>query len=132
NLLRRLMLRSFDLLHFAGHCVYDPTDASASGWVFSNGERISANELRRIDRVPKFIFSNACESGITPDRSELRSAGLAPSFAEAFFARGVGNFVCTAWPVDDEAARTFAGRLYSELLGLEQTNNFACMHQAMR
>ena len=43
----------------------------------------------------------------------------APSFAEAFFERGVGNFVCTAWPVNDRAARLFAGRLYSTLLGLD-------------
>src|SRR3954451_19292519 len=112
------MLRSFDLLHFAGHCVYDPSDPLTSGWVFSNGERISANELKRIDRVPKFVFSNACESGVTPDRPELRSPDLAPNFAESFFARGVSNFVCTAWPVDDVAARQFALELYMGLLGL--------------
>src|SRR5918999_5020784 len=81
-------------------------------------QRLSANELNRIDRVPKFVFSNACESGITPDRSRERSVDLAPSFAEAFFARGVANFVCTAWPVDDAAARVFALTLYSDLLGI--------------
>ena len=133
------MPENYDVLHFAGHCVYDKDEPSNSGWLFSlkNDERLTANELKRIDRVPKFIFSNACESGITPDRSELRNAELAPSFAEAFFARGVGNFVCTAWPVDDEAARTFARHLYSELLGLDPADDsarkdFACMHQAMR
>jgi hypothetical protein len=119
NVLRRLMLRAFDVLHFAGHCVYDPSEKAASGWVFSNGERLSANERRRIDRIPKFFFSNACESGITPDRSEKRSVDLAPTFAESFFERGVSNFVCTAWPVDDAAARAFALKLYQGLLGLE-------------
>jgi hypothetical protein len=79
---------------------------------------LTANELTRIDRIPKFVFSNACESGITPDRSQERSVGLAPSFAEAFFARGVANFVCTAWPVDDFAARLFALTFYSSLLGI--------------
>jgi hypothetical protein len=115
------MLRSYDVLHFAGHCVYrwggDPT---LSGWIFNakNKEILSANELTRVDRIPKFVFSNACESGITPDRSQERSVDLAPSFAEAFFARGVANFVCTAWPVDDFAARVFALILYSSLLGI--------------
>jgi CHAT domain len=83
-----------------------------------NKEILSANELKRVDRIPKFVFSNACESGITPDRSQERSVDLAPSFAEAFFARGVANFVCTAWPVDDFAARVFALILYSSLLGI--------------
>jgi hypothetical protein len=122
NVLRELMLRSYDVLHFAGHCVYrwdgDPT---LSGWIFNakNKEILSANELTRIDRIPKFVFSNACESGITPDRSQDRSVELAPSFAESFFARGVANFVCTAWPVDDFAARVFALTLYSSLLGIQ-------------
>lgn len=117
--LRHLMMRHYDLLHFAGHCVYDKGNPSASGWIFTNGERLSANELRRIDRVPAFIFSNACESGITPDRASERSIDLAPSFAESFFAQGVANFVCTAWPVDDRAARDFALTLYAGLLGLD-------------
>lgn len=138
--LETLMARPFDLLHFAGHCVYDPRNPQASGWVFTGGARLSANELRRIDRAPRFVFSNACESGITPDRSELRSAALAPSFAEAFFDRGVSNFVCTAWPVDDAAARRFALVLYASLLGLgSEGDPFgaavrepAPMHEAMR
>jgi pimeloyl-ACP methyl ester carboxylesterase len=119
NVLRHLMLRSYDVLHFAGHCKYDE-NPEASGWIFSKGQLISPNELSRIDRVPKFVFSNACESGITPDRSERRSVDLAPSFAERFFERGITNFVCTAWPVDDLAARTFALNLYTNLLGLRR------------
>ncbi len=118
NVLHHLINRSYDVLHYAGHCAYDPDNPALSGWVFTGGERISAMEMRRIDRIPGFVFSNACESGITPDRSEMRSVALAPSFAESFFERGVSNFVCTAWPVYDTAARQFALTLYSNLLGL--------------
>lgn len=118
--LRHLMLERFHVLHFAGHCFYDKDDPHASGWIFTGGETLSARELRRIDRVPEFIFSNACESGITPDRAGHRSVDLAPSFAESFFERGVGNFVCTAWPVDDESARRFATSVYASLLGLTE------------
>jgi hypothetical protein len=118
NVLRELILRSYDVLHYAGHCVYEPPDGANSGWIFTGDERITANELTRIDRIPKFVFSNACESGITPDRSEERTVELAPSFAEAFFARGVSNFVCTAWPVNDVAARRFALTLYASLIGV--------------
>jgi hypothetical protein len=119
NVLRIVMSEAFDVLHYAGHCRYDVKDPARSGWVFTGNEILSAHELNRIDRIPKFVFSNACESGITPDRSEKRSVALAPSFAESFFGRGVANFVCTAWPVDDLAARVFALRLYGELLGIK-------------
>ena len=119
NVIRSLMTRSFDVLHFAGHCAYNE-DPRKSGWLFSGGKFITANELGRIDRVPKFVFSNACESGVTPDRSERRSDQLAPSFAERFFERGITDFVCTAWPVEDLSARTFALTLYGQLLGLQK------------
>jgi CHAT domain-containing protein len=131
RVMQELILKPYDVLHFAGHCKYEKQKPSASGWIFTGGKRLSANELSRIDRIPNFIFSNACESGITPDRSEQRSPELAPSFAESFFARGVQNFVCTAWPVHDLAARDFARRLYTGLLGLDG-KEAEPMHVAMR
>jgi pimeloyl-ACP methyl ester carboxylesterase len=103
----------FDILHYAGHCVYHDGDPASSGFLFSNGDVLNPGDLGRIDRVPRFVFANACESGALPEQS----AALAPSFAETFFAKGVGNFVCTAWPVDDAAALTFSRTLYETLLG---------------
>jgi len=131
RVMQELLLKSYDVLHYAGHCMYDKEKPSASGWIFTGNKRLSANELSRIDRIPKFVFSNACESGITPDRSEDGSPELAPSFAETFFARGVQNFVCTAWPVNDQAALDFAERFYTGLLGLDG-KEVEPMHVAMR
>ena len=141
NVLRELMLRRYDILHFAGHCVFEWKAAGKrSGWIFNvkRKELLSADELKRIDRIPKFVFSNACESGVIPDRAGDRNDELAPSFAEAFFNRGVANFVCTAWPVDDVAAREFAFTVYSNLLGLQKATAVQpadgprSMHEAMK
>ena len=138
TVLFHLTSRRYHILHFAGHCMFDENDPSASGWIFTGGKVLSANELNRIDQIPKFVFSNACESGITPDRAAERPSTLAPSFAEAFFGRGVANFVCTAWLVDDTAAREFAIELYSNLLGLKKKDGKyeqgtpQPMHTAMR
>ena len=74
NVLRRLMSRTYDVFHYAGHCVFDADDPPASGLLFDDGRRLSALELRRIDRVPRFVFLNACESGTIPDlRRPLRA-----------------------------------------------------------
>ncbi len=127
--LEQLINNRFDILHYAGHCFYDDNDPSHCGWIFTGNQLITADELDRIDRIPRFVFSNACESGVTPEQREKRSALLAPSFAEAFFARGVGNFICTAWPVDDAAALAFAQRLYQGILGLRGQPE--PIHQAM-
>lgn len=128
--LDRLINQRFDVLHFAGHCFFDEKNPPASGWLFTDGKILSANELNRVDRIPRFVFSNACESGITP--ADVR-ARIAPSFAEAFFARGVANFICTAWSVDDLGALSFARRFYRGILGLRAPNEPAeTLHEAMR
>lgn len=117
-----LTSQAFDVLHFAGHCYFDEKNPVESGWIFhaERNERLTAAELSRLDYVPPFVFSNACESGITPDRVDERMLGIAPAFAESFFERGVRNFVCTAWPVDDLAALEFAREFYLSFLGLRE------------
>jgi pimeloyl-ACP methyl ester carboxylesterase len=109
--LRELMLRPYDVFHFAGHCQFDAVDPAASGWVFSGNTILSARELARFDRIPALIFSNACESGAMPSKTQD-----APGFAEALFSLGVSNLICTAWPVGDQAAGAF-GRTFYEHLG---------------
>ncbi len=124
----------FDVLHYAGHCFYTAADPASSGFIFSRGGKpdiVTADDLQRIGRVPRFVFANACESGVLPSRLDRAHSGLAASFAEAFFARGVANFVCTAWPVLDKPAIDFAGVLYENLLGL-QTGFAEPMWRAMR
>jgi pimeloyl-ACP methyl ester carboxylesterase len=133
SVLDHLINQRFDMMHYAGHCSFNKENPPLSGWIFTGQKVLSANELTRVDRIPRFIFSNACESGITPDRSDKRSALMAPSFAEAFFARGVANFVCTAWPIDDSAALEFARRFYRGILGLRGEGVPAeSLHEAMR
>ena len=143
RVLEHLMMRRYDVLHFAGHCVFDKENPALSGWLFhkGKGQRLSAYELNRVDRVPRFVFSNACESGVLGTKSGAYSPGLAPGFAEAFFERGVSNFICTAWPIDDGAALEFALWVYQYLLGLRPQNQEGAkftvappepMHVAMR
>ncbi len=127
--LDHLINQRFDLVHYAGHCFFKADDPPRSGWLFSGNQVLSAYELSRVDRIPRFVFSNACESGITSDRADQRNPGLAPSFAESFFACGVCNFICTAWPVDDAAALAFASRFYNGLLGLGR--NAEAIHEAI-
>ena len=70
---RMLRYPPYDILHYSGHCGYVKDDPPSSGWLFGDGLRLSANELSRVDRVPAFVFSNACESGVTPSRPDLRT-----------------------------------------------------------
>jgi CHAT domain-containing protein len=109
----------FDVIHFAGHGVFDATDGSKSGWVFGNGKVISAREIFRARRVPKLVFANACFSGVVRGGEALSASELNQAnagLAEAFFERGVQNYLGAGWPVDDQAGVAFALEFYTEIL----------------
>jgi hypothetical protein len=120
----------YDILHFSGHCEFVEEDPATSGWLFSKGKKITAYELSRVDRVPGFVFSNGCSSGVIPRDGAAVARRAVPSFAEAFFKQGVKNFICTAWPVASDRARDFACRFYEVLLGAN-TDRRGCMYEAM-
>lgn len=125
EVLALLLNETFDVVHYAGHGTFDSAKPNHSGWVFGHDLTLSAREIFRARQVPRVVFANACFSavcnaGVTPstEQANRKLAGL----AEAFFERGVQNYIGTGWPVDDTAAvqcaRVFYDRVMSgKLLG---------------
>ncbi len=122
EILALILNEEFDLIHYAGHGVFDEKDPSHSGWVFGRDRILSAREIFQARRVPRLVFANACFSAIikerramTADEMNRRLAGL----AEAFFERGIQNYIGAAWPVDDDPAVEFASLFYQNALAGE-------------
>ncbi len=135
EVMAKLHSSEFDILHFAGHCQFVENEPRKSGWIFGKDLVVSAGALDGLDRFPRFVFSNACESGVTPDRLDQRNAMLPPSFAEAFFQKGVANFICTGWRINDYAARVFALEVYRCLFGMlkpKDSDNLMSMGGAIK
>src|SRR5262249_21289512 len=67
-------------------------------------------------QVPRLVFANACFSAVATDYGEQRRhmAGL----AQAFFGRGIPNYIGAGWAVDDKCAVVCAQWFYATLLGL--------------
>ena len=119
EILALLLTGNFDIVHYAGHGDYNAKAPEASGWIFGANTVLSAQDIFRARAVPRLVFANACFSGVlhsgaafAPD--EL-SRGLA-TIAQAFFERGVPNYIGTGWPVDDAQALTIAASFYQALL----------------
>ncbi len=104
-----------DIIHYAGHGVADQRTGQ-TGWVFAPDCVLSAKEIFRVRQVPRLVFANACFSATTSDREEMRKhmTGL----AQAFFARGIPNFIGAGWAVDDSCAEECARWFYARLFGL--------------
>ena len=110
---------AFDIIHYSGHGVFDEKRPNYGGWVFGRETILSAREIFRARQVPRIVFANACFSAVcnnneTPSAraSNRKLAGL----AEAFFERGVQNYIGTGWEVDDTAAVLFAQEFYQHAL----------------
>lgn len=110
----------FDLIHYAGHGMSDPK-TQQTGWVFSGDCVLSAKDIFRVRQVPRLVFANACFSALTSDSQEQR--GHMTGLAQAFFARGIPNFIGAGWEVDDACARECARWFYARLLGLSRPGN---------
>ncbi|GAA4010435.1 hypothetical protein GCM10022408_23360 [Hymenobacter fastidiosus] len=111
---------NFDVIHFAGHGTFDATHPDCGGWVFGKKIFLSAREIFQARRVPRLVFANACFSAQVTTRQKTSAAeelnrNLA-GIAEAFFERGVRNYVGTGWPVNDTLAELFAQEFYAQAL----------------
>lgn len=120
EILALLLNETFDILHYSGHGLFNEKNPNNSGWVFSRSCTLSAREIFRARQVPRMIFANACFSAVlhggkepSAEQSNQKLAGL----AEAFFERGVQNYIGTGWAVDDMAAVQFAEVFYERALG---------------
>lgn len=107
----------FDLIHYAGHGISDPK-TQQTGWIFAGDCILTAKEIFRVRQVPRLVFANACFSAATNDYNEQRKHMT--GIAQAFFARGIPNFIGTGWKVDDGCARECARWFYARVLGLSR------------
>lgn len=119
EILALVLSGDYDVIHYAGHGIFDEQAPQESGWVFARDCVLSPTDIFQARRVPHLVFANACFSaGIREGTAfragdgERRLAGL----AEAFFERGARNYIGTGWPVDDGVAAEVATTFYREFL----------------
>ena len=119
EILALLLTGNFDIVHYAGHGDYNAKSPEASGWIFGANTVLAAQDIFRARAVPRMVFANACFSGVLHSGAAFAadelSRGLA-TIAQAFFERGVPNYIGTGWPVDDAQALTIAASFYQALL----------------
>lgn len=105
-------LAKYDIVHYAGHSVYDAVTPGKSGWLLSDG-MLTAEDLRKLQRPPVLVFSNSCQAGATaPWENEEQAFGLGSTFIES----GVKRYIGTFWSVYDETSLRFAATFYRHLV----------------
>lgn len=114
----RALLRDgdYDIVHFAGHGVFDADDPETSAWLLSDG-KLWALELRNTlsehPAPPWLIYANACEAAM--ESRAIKYQGNVFGLATACINEGVAAFIAPLWPIDDLLAQQIALTFYHEL-----------------
>ncbi len=138
DIINTLFEREWRIVHIAGHGdAPQPGETDSRGVVLGNDVYIGACEIRAMRSVPELVFINCCHLGafdaraIGADRARANPgpaadpdarrtlsdpAQFAASIAEELIQAGVRCVVACGWAVDDDAAQTFAGEFYKQLL----------------
>jgi len=111
------LITGFDVIHYAGHAMYDAKEPDKSYLRFKDGF-CYAYEIRQFlhQSPPLLVFMNACSSareGVVPVGKY--ETGI-PSLARAFLYSGIRAYVGSIWPVHDASAAKFAIHFYRCLI----------------
>jgi hypothetical protein len=127
DILKRILLSDCQLLHLAGHGVFDwvpdPSDIDAdsgepqayTGMVLGDGIYFGPQTVKSIRHLPEFVFINCCHLGNVGDKYQQLSADrhrLAANLGTQFIANGVKAVIAAGWAVNDQAAQAFAETFY--------------------
>lgn len=109
----------YDLVHFAGHCEYDPCNQRNSGWVLNDGVFNAHDILAMANTVslPTLIFSNACYSA-KGNQSQVEALYQQSNYslAQAFLFSGVRHYIGSIRKIEDRVSLSFAREFYSQLI----------------
>lgn len=106
-------LRSYGIIHYAGHAEYSTERPNKSGWLLTDG-RIEPSDIHAMSGLapmPSLVFSNACQTGRIGQsacRGEL-------SLVNAFLLSGTRHYIGTFWDIGDEPGLHLAEGFYRNL-----------------
>jgi len=109
--------RDHDVVHFAGHALYDAGEPHDSALLLADGP-LTASAVRKMSWTtpPYLVVNSACQSArAAQGRSLVAAGGRANGLPGAFLAAGCQAYVGHFWPVGDRAAAEFAGAFYDTL-----------------
>jgi len=102
-----------------------------SSITFSNGEKLTLGRLLEDPklRLPSISlwYQGSCESAVALSDSADELMG----FVRALTHVGARSVMATLWPVNDDAARQFAGRFYDYLLKKEKKSKAHAHREAI-
>ena len=123
EIVQKLFLDEYRIVHIAAHGLYDAERPKQCGVVIGKDSVLSAAVFSQLRTVPEIVFLNCCHlgkldlhlEGSILAKTHLEAGQLAVSVAEELIGLGVRCVVVAGWAVNDAAARVFANEFYRRL-----------------
>ncbi|MGA1863609.1 MAG: CHAT domain-containing protein [bacterium] len=108
-------LRDYNLVHYAGHIIYEPDQPEKSCWILSDG-RFNCRDIEKMaggqKAMPALVFCNACKSAVSGQKPRFLNGGLVESFLKA----GVQFYIGTFCDTSDEYGMYMGKGFYYHLM----------------
>ncbi len=129
-----LHAKTYRIMHFAGHGVYEldvddnselcdlcgqtiDKEKKTTGMVIGDNIFLTPGNIESIRHVPDLVFINCCHLGKEEGKDTPQDRyKLAANLATQFIEQGVKAVIATGWAVNDSAAETFATTFYECML----------------
>ncbi|WP_231949541.1 CHAT domain-containing protein [Alloactinosynnema sp. L-07] len=115
NVTRAAVLQGFataDIVHIAGHGMFDVADAMGSGVLLADGDLLTAADVFGLPPVrASLVTLSGCETGVSRNRLGDELIGLTRAF---LYARTSAMLV-SLWTVADSSTAYLMGRFYQHL-----------------
>jgi hypothetical protein len=112
KILNKLFIRPPEILHFAGHGMFNEKNPDKSGLLMEDGI-LTADDIKniKVNGYP-LIFINACEAATIKKVNKFKGVG---GIARAFLGSGAIGFVGPLWEITDDLAAEFADEFYKKV-----------------
>jgi hypothetical protein len=118
EIFKAMMCNNYQVIHLAGHGVFNADDPSATGMVVGKDAYLTVAEIAQMGTVPELVFVNCCFLGLTDSKTEELTQDrykLAANIGTQLIENGVKAVVAAGWAVDDTAALVFAQEFYHQM-----------------
>lgn len=112
KILNKLFIRPLEILHFAGHGMFNEKNPDKSGLLMEDGI-LTADDIKniKVNGYP-LIFINACEAATIKKVNKFKGVG---GIARAFLGSGAIGFIGPLWEITDDLAAEFADEFYKKV-----------------
>lgn len=119
EIIRKLSIKEYKILHLSGHGVFNSGGVTGSGMVIGKDKYLSVREIVQMSYVPELVFVNCCHLGnIQGEEEEFfqQSFKMAANIGTQLIENGVKCVIAAGWAVNDTAALEFARVFYEQML----------------